>query len=694
MATANSSINIAELDFDKIKTNLKTYLKAQSNIQDYDYESSIMSTILDVLAYNTHYNSFYLNMVANEMFLDTALKRSSVVSHAKLLNYTPTSDLASKVLIDITFNFDPTKIVPATFTIPKYTKFYSESINNINYPFVTQEAISVPVTLNSAIFTSVELTQGQPVKYTYPVNLAENPTTTFKIPDSNVDISTLFVYVYPNSSATTFTRYNQSIKHLTLDSTTPVFFVQEAIDGFYEIYFGDGILGKALETGNIVVIEYITTKSNIPNGASKFTLMDSIAPSGSAFLSTQVTLSPQNKGSSGGKVKESISSIKYNAPKAYAAQNRAVTKSDYIQLLENNSSIIPIEAVNVWGGEENNPPEYGKMFICIKPKGGYSITASQKYRLLNEVIKPFSIVTVIPEIIDVDYTYVKISSNVLYNNSITTLTSAELVTLIKLQILKFCNTTLNSFDSIFSLPDLITQIKTSDSSIITSESSIELEKRFYPVFGSYNSISLKFDTIIKKGTLYSKSFNYIDPDTATVINNVAIEESPSQIGVIESLTVLTGGSGYTTIPTVEIYGDGSGAIATAEVVNGVVNSITMVNVGTGYTQAVAKIVGGGGSGASVYVTLSGNIVTLRSFYYESGIKNILQTNIGEINYFEGTVSLNNFIPYISPSDTTNPFGIMAISVQPESSIFYSTKDKIITLDVMDETAISVNLNAK
>jgi hypothetical protein len=691
MATANSSINIAELDFDKIKQNLKTYLKSQPNIQDYDYESSIMSTILDLLAYNTHYNSFYLNMVANEMFLDTALKRSSVVSHAKLLNYTPTSDLASKALVNIVFNFDPTKIVPATLTIPKYTKFYSESIDNINYPFVTQEAINVPVVSNSATFSSVELTQGQPVKYSFSVNLLENPTTVFKIPDSNIDISTLFVYVYPNSGSTTFTKFNQSIKHLTLDSTTAVFFIQEAIDGFYEIYFGDGILGKALETGNIVVIEYITTKANIPNGVSQFTLMDNITPSGSAFLSTQIT---KNTPAIGGKVKESINSIKYNAPKAYAAQNRAVTKSDYIQLLENNSSIIPIEAVNVWGGEENNPPEFGKMYICIKPKGGYVLTTSQKYKLINEVIKPFSIVTVVPEIIDVDYTYVKISSNVLYNNSITTLTYVELINYIKLQILSFSNTTLNTFDSIFSLPDLITKIKSTDSSIITCESTIQLEKKFYPMFGSYNSITLNFDTAIQKGTLSSKYFNYIDPDTGSIVNNVAIEESPILINSIQSISVLTGGSGYITAPTVEIYGDGSGAIATAEVVNGVVTSITIVNSGTGYTQAVAQIVGGGGSGASVYITLSGNVVPLRSFYYNGGIKNILQTNIGEINYINGTVTLNNFIPYISSSDTTNPFGVMSISITPQSSIFYSTKDKIITLDAMDETSILVNLNTK
>jgi hypothetical protein len=679
MARANSTINIAELDFDSIKYNFKQYLKGQDNFNDYDFEGSVISSVLDILAYNTHYNAYYLNMVANEMFLDTSIKRGSVVSHAKLLNYVPTSTKASKALIDIKFN----GTTSPNFTIPKYTKFYSEAIDNTNYAFVTLESASVTTSNSSAQFYSIPIYQGQPVRYSFNVDLASNPSLTFKLPDSEIDLSTLSVLVYRNQASTVYDIYNISTSHLKLNSTTQVYFTQEAIDGSYEIYFGDGILGKTLSQGNVVIVEYLTTKAGVPNGASTFTLMDDIGNyTGTIINIVQVA--------AGGKDKESVSSIKYNAPKAYAAQNRAITKSDYIQLLENDNSIIPIEAVNVWGGEEVTPPQYGKMFICIKPKGGYSITTSQKFRLINELIKPFSVITVVPEIVDIDYTFIKISTNVLYNKSLTTFSPTQLINLIKLQIVAFCNAILNSFDSTFILPNLITTINKTDASIITSESSIQLQKRFLPIFNSSNSKTFNFETAIKKNSISSSYYNYINPLNSAIISNVSIEEAPAIFNVIESVQILTAGAGYTSTPTVSIYGDGTGALAVADIINGALHSITVTNPGSGYTQAVAVVTGGGGSGATVVPNLSGNIATLRSFYFSNGIKTILQTDIGKVNHSEGTIEIYEFTPYTME----DPLGIMSISIIPESSIFYSTRDKMITLDIMDDSAVTVNLNSK
>lgn len=679
MATANSTLNIAELDFDSIKYNFKQYLKGQEKFSDYDFDGSVISNVLDILAYNTHYNAYYLNMVANEMFLDTAVKRGSVISHAKLLNYVPTSAQAPNAKIDIKFN----GTVSPTFTIPKYTKFYSTAIDNVNYSFVTLESVSITTANNSAQFYSVPIYQGQPVRYTFNVSLIQNPTLLFKIPDGDVDLSTLSVLVYQNQSSTTFDVYSLSSTHLTLNKDSQVYFVQESLDGYYEIYFGDGILGKTLVQDSVVVVEYLSTKATLSNGVAKFTLMDSIGTySGVVITTAQAAI--------GGTDKESISSIKFNAPKAYTAQNRAVTKNDYIQLLENNSAIIPIEAVNVWGGEESVPPQYGKMFICIKPKGGYSITVSQKYRLINEVIKPFSIITVIPEIVDVDYTFIKIQANVMYDKSITSFTSTSLINLITLQIISFCNLTLNAFDSIFILPDLITSIKNSDKSIITSESLIQLQKRFLPIFGSNNTKNLAFETPIKKSSLTSEFFDFIDTNSSIIISDVKIEETPITFNIIESISIITSGAGYTESPTVTIYGDGSGATAVAEVINGTIKSITVLNQGSGYTQAVIIISGGGGSGATAVPLLSGNIGTLRSYYYLNGIKTILSNDIGTINYSSGNVSLTNFNPYA----INNVFGYMSITITPESSIFYSTKDKIISLDILDNSAINVNVETK
>lgn len=678
MATANTSINIAELDFTAIKNNFKEYLRGQDKFNDYEFDSSVISTVLDLLAYNTHYNAFYLNMVANESFLDTAVKRSSAVSHAKLLNYIPSSKKAARATINIKFN----GTTASNFIIPKYTKFYSQALNNVNYSFVTLEAFTVATNNSTAQFYNIPIYQGQVVKYSYGVNTLQNPTCTFEIPDADIDITTLKVLVFDSSQATTFTNFASSIHKLSLDNTTNVYFIQEGLNGSYEIYFGDGILGKSLSTGNVVVIEYLTTKGSDPNGIYKFTLMDNIQGySGVQITSTDVA--------SGGQEKESIQSIKFSAPKAYASQNRAVTKEDYLDLLKKDNPILPIQAVNVWGGEDVNPPQYGKIFICIKPNGGYNLTNSQKYRLINEYIKPLSIITIIPEIVDVDYTFVKLTSNIFYNKNKSIFDEVQLASLLKLSILDFCNTTLNTFDSTFILPDLITAIKNTDPSIITCESTISLQKRFIPVFNTNNSYVFNFETVLKKGTLESETFQYIN-NSGNIITDVKIEESPSIYNTIETVNIVSGGSGYYSPPVVTIYGDGSGAIATAEVTNGVVTNILIVDPGLNYTQAVAIVTGGGGSGTSLVPVLTGNRVKLRSYYYTNNIKTILQTDLGEINYSTGIITLNNFNPYA----INNVLGQFYISISPESTIFSSTKDKIIALDIMDTTSITINIKSK
>jgi hypothetical protein len=681
MASANSSINIAELDFDNIKRNLKDYLRGQDKFNDYDFESSVISTVLDLLAYNTHYNAYYLNMIANEAFLDTAVKRGSVISHAKLLNYTPSSAKASKATIEIKFN----GTTAPNFTIPKYTKFSSQSIDGVQYPFVTLESLSVSTSNNIAQFYNVEIYQGQPVRYTYSVNNLQNESSTFTLPDANIDTTTLQVLVYDSAQSTTFTKFELASKHLTLDNTSTVYFLQEGLSGLYEIYFGDGVLGSSLKTGNVIVVDYIVTKGAAPNGAYKFTLMDKIGTYSGVIINGTNNYEPAN----GGRGKESIQSIKYSAPKAYASQNRAVSKTDYLELLKRDNTIIPIQAVNVWGGEDMTPPQYGKMFICIKPSGGFNLSAFQKYRLLNEYIKPFSVITVIPEIVDVDFTFVKLSSNIYFDSAKSIFDATQLQSLLKLAIMDFCNRILDSFDSVFVLPDLITTIKSTDASIITSESTISLQKRFNPVFKTVNTHTFDFQTPIKKGTLVSSYFDYLGSNDQ-IIENVQIEESPSIFNTIESIQIISAGSGFTAIPTVTIYGDGTGAIATAEVTNGAISAINIVDYGLNYTQAVAVITGGGGNNAVAVPVLSGNTVKLRSFYYTNNIKTIINSNIGEIHYLAGTVKLTNFTPY----NINNVLGTLSITVTPESTIFTSTKDKMLSLDIMDDTSITINIIPK
>lgn len=679
MANANTSINIGELDFDQIKSNLKTYLKSKNTFNDFDFEASNISTILDILAYNTHYNAYYLNLVANEMFLDTALKRSSVISHAKLLNYTPYSVSSSKALVNITFN----GIQTPTFTIPKYTRFYSEALDNINYPFVNLQSAVVTTVNNIAQFNDIELYQGQAVRYTFNVDTVQNPKLTFKIPDTNVDVSTISVHVFDTAQSSTFKIYTLNNNTLQLDSTSQVFFLQEGLDGNYEIYFGDGILGKTLISQNVVVVEYLTTKASIPNGVSKFTLVDDIG----SFTSIKITAT---QSAIGGKEKESINSIKFTAPKVYSAQNRAVSKEDFIQLINNKNTEFPIEAINVFGGEELDDPQYGKVFLSIKPKGGYSLSNNQKYTILNDIIKPFAIVTTIPEFIDPEYTYIKLKVDGLYNKNISIYDIGQMGTIIKYTVYNFISSTLNTFNSVFSLTDLTQQIKNADQSIITADTSVVLEKRIFPKLNVKNSFTIKYNLPVEKGTLYSSFFDYLDPITGNVIPNVQIEETPTSLSYINTITVSSSGNGYTDTPTITILGDGKNATATATVYNGKITAINVTNKGYGYTQAVIQISDAQGSGAIAYVNFSNTIVPLRSYYYNNSIKTIVQDDVGSIEYSTGIVKLKDILPnYIN-----NTTGYLSIVVKPTSAIFYSEKNTIITMDIQDSSSMVINLTSR
>jgi len=393
MAGNKSNIQITDLDFNTIKTNLKKFLQSQNTLQDYNYEGSALSTLLDILAYNTQYNAYYLNMVANEMFLDSALQRSSVVSHAKLLNYTPKSASAPSATINITFN----QVTDSSLTLPKFTSFMSEAIDGVNYKFVTVNSttLNTNTVSNSVTFSNLTIKQGEPITLNYTYDSAANPTAIFDLPDTNVDTTTLTVSVQQSGSNTAYEIYNLAEDYLSLNTTSSVYFLQEGINGFYQIYFGDGILGKSITDGNIVTVSYIVTNGTSSAGANNFVLMDAV----SGYSNT--TILPITSTTQGSE-KETIESIKYTAPKSYSAQGRAVTKEDYIYLIQNNSGVFPVDAVNVWGGEENNPPVYGTIFIAVKPKGGYTLTQTQKNIIEERIIKPISVLTIKPKIIDVE----------------------------------------------------------------------------------------------------------------------------------------------------------------------------------------------------------------------------------------------------------------------------------------------------
>lgn len=690
MSNSNTNIQIADLDFSSIKSNFTNYLKSQTVFKDYNFQGSALSVLLDVLAYNTQYNAYYLNMVANEMFLDSAIQRASVVSHAKLLNYTPKSAVAPTAFI----NFTATGVTTPSFTIPRYTNFRSSSVDGVNYNFVTVDSVTVNTSGNTATFNNLEIKQGISTTYSFTVDGTTNPTYTFEIPDSTVDVSTIRVLVQESSTNTAYSTYNLSDNHLILDGTSEVYFIQESLTGNYQIYFGDGIIGKKLSDNNIVIVNYIMTDGLASSGANNFILMDSI-PNYSNY-----TLSPVIEASQGSE-KESIDSIKFQAPKAYAAQKRAVTKDDYISIIQKNNLGITFDAVNVWGGEENDPPVYGQVFISLKPTGAYNLTQTQKQKLIMDVIKPSSVLTVTPSIIDPDYIYIKLNVNVYYDSTKTTRTTAELQSGIIDSIKNYAANNLNTFNSTFNSYDVYSAIQSYDKSIVTSEFTTQLEKKFFPDLKIPTTYKLYYNSALTKGMFLtgvysSPALQFRDKtNLANIVDGVYIEEIPSSSGGVESVFITNPGFGYQYAPTVTINGDGTGATAHAVVVNGSISSIVIDSVGSGYTSAIATITAQAGDTTgqlgSAIVNLLGKTGTLRTYYNDTtNVKTVLDSDIGTIDYNNGVITLNSF----SPIDVSNDLGQLSVTVNPVSSIISSSSNRIITIDPYDVNAITVNIISK
>ena len=687
MAGANSNIQLTGLDFDEIKRNLKLYLQSQEILKDANYEGSVLSILLDILAYNTHYNAHYLNMVGNEMFLDTSVKRSSVVSHAKSLGYVPYSYAAPTAEIEISF-FD---VTTDQIIIPKYCKFVTNQIDGKIFTFVTTDEyiIKTDKNTNSCKTSNIPIKQGEPTFYSYTYLEKNNPSIKFKIPDKNIDLSTLSVVVQNSSININSEVFRPAKDFMTLDGESRVYFVQETYDGYYEIYFGDGTIGKKLTDGNVIYLNYLSVSSDIYQNVGGFSLVSPlIGDYGSKLIATLVT-------SYGGRFNETINSIKYNSPKFFASQGRAVTINDYSSLILSNSGELPIEAVNVWSGEENDPPVFGKIFISLKPKGGFSLNQNQKQKLIEDVIKPISVMTVNPVIVDIDYSYLNVINNVLYDKTKTILSQEELRTAIISTIKNYAISELGTFNSTVVLPEITSKVNQTNPSIITNESIVYLEKRISPIFNSSRTYTMNFGVSLKRdfyrnSIKFSPSIQMYDPTSDIVREEVFIEEVPTSATSIESIEITNSGFDYSSIPTVTILGDGSGATARAEITNGKLTKIIVVSPGINYTQATVSISGGGGYLASARASLQNKYGTLRSYYFLNSNKVILNSNVGTVDYYAGIITLENFSPY----EINNTTGILSVFAVPESSIIYSKKNKMIIMDRNDVNAVKVNISTK
>ena len=466
-------LNVTDLDFDDIKDNLKVFLKGQTEFTDYDFEGSGMNILLDTLAYNTHYLAFNANMLANEMFLDSSALRSSVVSHAKTLGYVPTSARASTAVVEIALN-----TTNASATMDAGTVF-NTTIDGTAFTFVNTSDVTATNIGNTIVFSDITLYEGTYVTSRYTVD-TQDVEQRFLINDNRVDTRTLTVKVQNSSSDSTTTTYTLATDIASVTSTSTVYFLQEVESGKFEVYFGDGVIGKVLSDDNIVLLQYVVTNKAEGNGATTFTsagAIDTVTNVGVTTISNSI----------GGSEPETISSIKLNAPLDYSSQGRCVTFEDYKTYVK---QLFPnTQAVAVFGGESGSfdtrslgvvsTPEYGKVFISVKSTTGQNLTETQKETLKSD-LQPFTVASITPVIVDPETMFIILNSTVKYNSSATTKSSETISTNVRTTIESFNDDDLKTFNGIFRHSKLTGLIDDTDTAITSNTLNVTLSKLFTP----------------------------------------------------------------------------------------------------------------------------------------------------------------------------------------------------------------------
>jgi len=519
MANGNTSnIPVTELDFDQIKQNLKNFLKGQDQFRDFDFEGSAMSVLLDTLAYNTHYHSFYINMVANEMFLDSAIARDSVVSLAKQLGYTPRSVRSATARVQVVSQVDPNPGDPDKFLAPD--TIFQTTIDGTTFNFLNLAPAQFVEDVTTGFFVIDELVinEGTHRDFAYVVDTL-NPDQKFIIPDSGIDTKTLTVRVQESiSDVTGFDEpWALTTTLITVGPDDAAYQLQEVEGGFYEITFGDGIVGRALENGNVVVVDWISANADAPNGAGINDSISSRAFTVSGNLEVIVL-----DGAAGGTLRESIPSIKLFAPLNFQAQDRAVTADDYAAIVSRD--FPDIESIFVFGGEDITPPQFGKVFISLKPVTGVTISDAEKLTIANTILKRRNVVSITPIVIDPDFTFLLVETEVRFNPRATVLSPNSIEELVEQVIRDFGDIELEKFEQNFRYSNLVCDIDDSEPSILNNSTKVKMQKRFEPALGRQISYVLRFNNPIFhpedgfKPVLQSTTFGFFDPEVGQIVN--------------------------------------------------------------------------------------------------------------------------------------------------------------------------------
>ena len=576
---ANSSIVLTQLDFDSYKDSLKTFLRSQDRFKDYDFDGSNLSVLLDVLSYNTYQNAFYLNMISNEMFLDSAKLRDSVISHAKELNYLPRSFRSSSAVIQLVIT--STDAEKRSIVIPKGTSFTSR-VDDFTYNFSTTENYVITNRTpagSSLVYESepIRIYEGNYLSDTYTVNY-DRPLV-YKISNKRVDIESLSVTVFEDNGTTVQT-YKRATSLFGHDGNSKVFFLQPGIGDTYEVVFGDGVVGRKPKNNSACIIEYRTCNGELPNGAFKFINTARIDNEPNIVIETITAASD-------GAVAEDLNSIKYNAPRAFTTQERAVTSEDYENLLKAN--FPEINAVVAYGGEDATPPQFGRIFLSIdldEVDGLPKIKEAEYKRFLRSR----SSVAIEPLFVSPDYTYLYVNTNIKYNINLTGLNPEDIRTFVIDSILNHASTNLNNFGRTLRYSRFIRDIDSAEASIISNETKIELIKYLTPVLsttvtGSATTTSGSLVSLATSGVVSSGQNVTIDFKNALQndIPGKGSEYLTGDIHVVSSSTFT-----YNGLSNCRLEDDGDGVMRIVNTSG--TNNRTILNIGTvDYDTGIIRI---------------------------------------------------------------------------------------------------------
>jgi hypothetical protein len=501
-----TNLNVTELDFADIKNNLKNFLKQQTEFNDYDFEGSGLNVLLDVLAYNTHYNALNAHYSLNESFLDSAQIRGNVVTRAKLLGYTPRSVLSPRATVNIVVTKPNSGTIPTVLELTKGTKL-NTVVSGEEFQFVVLNTQQATLSGSTWTFNNVTLVEGTSRELKYRVdNDIENQK--FQLSDFDADTSTLRVRVQANEESTAFDVYTKFETLKGVDSTSKVYYLQENPSGYYEVYFGDGVTGFKPTNNNIVTVDYVTTKGTESNGANLFTMVDDIG----TFDNIAVSLVAA---AAGGAEEETMESIRFNAPLTFISQNRAVTADDYAAIIKKEFSNI--DSISTWGGEDNDPPDYGRVYVCIKPLLAETLTTAEKTNITGAILKGKNVVSITPQIVDPNFTYLELDVSFKYNPNLTDRSSVDLQSVVRDTITDYNFNNLNKFDGVFRHSQLTRNIDNSDPAILNTTVRPRMFQNITPANNALNNFSLSFSSPFFQS---GNSSAFLISSSAFKINNV------------------------------------------------------------------------------------------------------------------------------------------------------------------------------